>query len=48
MLAKAEAAYAETHKGTEIESIELYIVAEENMAYYVVNGDANPEFKVEL
>ena len=48
VLAKAEASYAETHKGTEIESIELYIVAEENMAYYVVNGDANPEFKVEL
>ncbi|MGI5946132.1 MAG: DUF6465 family protein [Lachnospiraceae bacterium] len=48
VLAKAQAAYAETHKGTEIESIELYIVAEENMAYYVVNGDADPDFKVVL
>lgn len=48
VLAKAQADYAKTHKNTEIESIELYVVAEENAAYYVVNGEANPEFKVEL
>ncbi len=48
VLAKAQADYAKTHKNTEIESVELYVVAEENAAYYVVNGEANPEFKVEL
>ena len=48
VLAAAEKAFAEAHKGVEIKTIELYVVAEENAAYYVVNGEADPEFKVML
>lgn len=48
ILAKAEAAYAEAHKGTEIKTLELYISPEQNAAYYVVNGEGSDEFKIEL
>lgn len=48
VLAKAEAAYAEAHKGVEIKTLELYISPEQNAAYYVVNGEGSDEFKIEL
>lgn len=48
ILAKAEAAYEEAHKGVEIKTLELYISPEQNAAYYVVNGEGSDEFKIEL
>ena len=41
-------AYKSTHKGVEIKEVELYVVAEEGAAYYVVNGEASDDFKVML
>ena len=48
VLAQAEKAYAKTHPGTVIKSIELYISPEQNAAYYVVNGEGSDEFRIEL
>ena len=39
VLDQAVKAYKSTHKGVEIKTIELYIVANEGAAYYVVNGE---------
>lgn len=41
-------AYKAAHKGVEIKTVELYIKPEEHAAYYVVNGDAAPEYRIEL
>ena len=46
--AKAADAYKAAHEGAEIETLNLYIKPEENAAYYVVNGEASADFKVEL
>ena len=48
VLAQAEKAYAESHPGVEIESVELYISPEQNAAFYVVNGEASEEYRIEL
>lgn len=48
VLAQAEKAYEESHTGTEVKSIDLYISPEQNAAYYVVNGEASEDFKIEL
>lgn len=48
VLAQAEKAYAQSHPGTGIKTMELYISPEQNAAYYVVNGQASDDFKVEL
>ncbi|WP_320937949.1 DUF6465 family protein [Enterocloster lavalensis] len=48
VLAQAEKAYAESHPETEIKTVELYISPEQNAAYYVVNGEASDDFKIEL
>ena len=48
VLAQAEKAYAQTHLGTVIKSIELYISPEQNAAYYVVNGEGSDNFRIEL
>ena len=48
VLDRAVKAYKSNHKGVEIKTIELYIVANEGTAYYVVNGEANDDFKVVL
>lgn len=48
VLAAATRAFQEAHEGVEIKTIELYIKPEESAAYYVVNGEASDEFKVEL
>lgn len=48
VLSQAQEDYAKAHKGAEIKTIELYIVAEEHAAYYVVNGEESPEFKIML
>lgn len=41
-------AYQEAHKGAEIKSVEIYVKPEESAAYYVVNGDAAPEYRIDL
>ena len=48
VLDQAVEAYKSTHKDVEIKEVELYIVAEEGAAYYVVNGEASDDFKVML
>lgn len=41
-------AYEAEHKDVELKTVELYIKPEENAAYYVVNGDASPEYRIAL
>lgn len=41
-------AYKAAHRGIEVKTVELYIKPEEHAAYYVVNGDAAPEYRIEL
>ena len=48
VLDKAVKAYAEAHKGAEIKTIEVYVKPEENVAYYVVNGEGSDDYKVIL
>ena len=48
VLDQAVKAYKSTHKGVEIKTIELYNVANEGAAYYVVNGEGNDDFKIML
>ena len=48
LLAQAEKAYAKTHPGTVIKSMELYISPEQNAAYYVVNGEGSDDFRIDL
>lgn len=48
VLDQAVEAYKSTHKDVEIKEVELYVVAEEGAAYYVVNGEASDDFKVML
>lgn len=46
--AKAAKAYQDAHKDAEIKSLEVYVKPEENVAYYVVNGEGSEDFKVAL
>lgn len=48
VLDKAVKAYEEAHKGAEIKTIEVYVKPEENVAYYVVNGEGSDDYKVTL
>ena len=48
ILDQALKAYKAGHKGVAVKTIELYIVASEGAAYYVVNGEAQDDFKIEL
>jgi len=48
VIAAAQKAYKKANKGVVIKKIEVYIKPEENVAYYVVNGDASADYKVEL
>ena len=48
ILDQAMKAYHESHPETEIKAIELYVVANEGAAYYVVNGEAHDDFKILL
>ncbi|WP_230398469.1 DUF6465 family protein [Novisyntrophococcus fermenticellae] len=40
--------YGKKRKGETIKTLEVYVVAEENAAYYVVNGEDSDDFKIEL
>ena len=48
VLDKAVKAYEADHKGAEIKTIEVYVKPEENVAYYVVNGEGSDDYKVIL
>lgn len=48
LLQQAVKAYEEGHKDQEIKTIELYVVASEHAAYYVVNGQGSDDFKILL
>lgn len=48
ILDQALKAYKAGHKGVAVKTIELYIVASEGAAYYVVNGEAQDDFKIVL
>ena len=48
VLDQAIKAYKKAHRGVEIKDIQLYIVANEGAAYYVVNGEAADEYKILL
>lgn len=48
VLDQAVEAYKNAHEGAEIKEIELYIVANEGAAYYVVNGEASDDYKITL
>lgn len=48
VLNQAMKAFRRIHRGVEIKTIELYIVACEGTAYYVVNGEAKDDFKLML
>ena len=47
-LDKAIKAYKDAHKDEIIQTVDLYIKPESGEAYYVVNGDASPDYKIEL
>lgn len=48
ILEAATKAFQEANEGVAIETIELYIKPEEDVAYYAVNGIGNDDYKVEL
>jgi len=45
---RAEKDYRKAHKAAVIKTLALYIKPEESAAYYVVNGDASPSYKISL
>ncbi|MDO4787685.1 MAG: DUF6465 family protein [Johnsonella sp.] len=48
VVARALKAYKKANKGAVIKKVDIYIKPEENAAYYVVNGDASPSYKITL
>ena len=48
IVAKAVKAYKKANKGVVIKKVDIYIKPEENAAYYVINGDSSPSYKIEL
>ena len=48
VLDEAVKAFKSTHAEVEVKEIQLYIVAEEGAAYYVVNGEASDDYKIML
>ena len=48
LTARAKEAYLAANPAAEIKTLELYVKPEEAAAYYVVNGEASPEFKLEV
>lgn len=48
VLDQAIKAFKRSHRGVDIKTIELYIVANESAAYYVVNGEGNDDYKLIL
>ena len=48
VLDQAVKAFKKSHRGVEIKNIDLYIVANEGAAYYVVNGEGGDDYKIIL
>ena len=48
IVAKSIKSYKKANKGVVIKKVDIYIKPEENAAYYVINGDSSPSYKVEL
>ena len=48
ILEKAKAAYAAANEGVEIQTVELYVNADDHAAYYVVNGQVPENNKIAL
>lgn len=48
ILAAATKAFKAAHKGVNIKTIDVYVKPEENVAYYVVNGEGSDDYKVNL
>lgn len=48
VLADATKAFKKANKGVTIKTIEVYVKPEENVAYYVVNGEGSEDYKVSL
>lgn len=48
VLAQALDHYKESHADAVIETVELYVVADENAAYYVINGEPSDDYKIWL
>lgn len=48
ILEKAKSAFAESNPGVEIKTIDIYVKPEENAAYFVVNGMAPEDNKIDL
>lgn len=48
VLAAATKAFKASNKGVTIKTIEVYVKPEENVAYYVVNGEGSDDYKVSL
>ena len=48
VLDQAVKAFKKSHRGVEIKTIDLYIVANEGAAYYVVNGEGGDDYKIIL
>ena len=45
---QALSVYKEAHKNTIVDTLEVYVKPEENVAYYVVNGEGSDDFKIYL
>jgi len=45
---RAIKAYMKSHKDAVIKTVALYIKPDESAAYYVVNGDASPSYRIAL
>lgn len=49
LLAEVKKAYTKLgHKAADIKSVEIYLKPEENVAYYVINGQGSDEYKIVL
>ncbi len=48
VLADAIKTFKKANKGVTIKTIEVYVKPEENVAYYVVNGEGSEDYKVSL
>lgn len=48
ILERAKLAFTDANPGAKIDNIVLYVKPEEDVAYYVVNGIGNDDYKIEL
>lgn len=48
ILAAATKAFKKANRGVTIKTIDIYVKLEEQVAYYVVNGQGSEDYKIEL